>query len=78
MKYFHLSTLLKKINFNEREHFLSITVDELSSPTLKILHAMEILFYYKLTNVGTAIDNNQLEDFLWIYWTFLCYIKYYH
>ncbi|CAF5142822.1 unnamed protein product, partial [Rotaria sp. Silwood1] len=41
---------------------LSITIDELSNPALKLIDSMQILFFYKLNHL-TTLDNNQLEDF---------------
>ncbi|CAF3438746.1 unnamed protein product [Rotaria socialis] len=53
---------LYKKEFQLTKTFLSITVDELSCPTLKLLDAAQILFYHKLTH-ATIFDNNQLEEF---------------
>ncbi len=55
---------LYKNEFQITKTSLSITIDELSSPTLKLLDAAQILFYYKFIHITTTtIDNNQLEDF---------------
>ncbi len=53
---------LYKNEFELTKNFLSITIDELSCPTLKLLDAAQILFYSKLSHLTTT-DNNQLEDF---------------
>ncbi|CAF0769811.1 unnamed protein product [Rotaria sordida] len=53
---------LYKNEFQFKKTFLSRTIDESSNPTLKLLDAMQILFFYKLIH-QTTIDNNQLQDF---------------
>ena len=47
---------LYRNEFQLTKTFLSITVDELSSPTLKLLDAIQILFYYKLIHT-TIVDD---------------------
>jgi len=49
---------LYKTEFQLTKTFLSITIDELSCPTLKLLDAIQMLFHHKLIR-----DNNQFEDF---------------
>ncbi|CAF1381303.1 unnamed protein product [Adineta steineri] len=49
---------LYKIEFQLTKTSLSITIDELSCPTLKLLDAIQMLFHQKLLK-----DNNQFEDF---------------
>ncbi len=51
---------LYKNEFELTKTSLSITIDELSSPTLKLLDAAQILFYYKLIQNN---DQTQLEGF---------------
>ncbi len=53
---------LYKNEFQLTKNSLAITVDELSSPTLKLLDAAQILLYHKLFHLPT-IDQQQLEDF---------------
>ncbi|CAF1464331.1 unnamed protein product, partial [Adineta ricciae] len=49
---------LYKNEFQYTKTCLSVTVDELSSSTLKLLDSIQILFHYKIQK-----DNNQFEDF---------------
>ncbi|CAF4983732.1 unnamed protein product, partial [Rotaria sp. Silwood1] len=53
---------LYKNEFQSTKTLLSITIDELSNPALKLIDSMQILFFYKLNHL-TTLDNNQLEDF---------------
>ncbi|CAF1208474.1 unnamed protein product [Adineta ricciae] len=49
---------LYKNEFQYTKTCLSVTIDELSSSTLKLLDSIQILFHYKIQK-----DNNQFEDF---------------
>ena len=53
---------LYKNEFQLKNCYLSITIDELSCPTLKLFDTIQILFYYKLIH-STTINNNQYDDF---------------
>jgi hypothetical protein len=51
---------LYKNEFQLTKICLSITIDELSCPSLKLLDAMQILFYYKLSQLTTIEDFYEL------------------
>lgn len=54
---------LYKNEFQLTKTFLSITIDELTAPTLKILDSLQILFFHKLIHTTKTIENGQLEEF---------------
>ncbi|CAF2583623.1 unnamed protein product [Rotaria sp. Silwood2] len=55
---------LYRNEFQLTKTLLSITIDESSNPTLKLLDAIQILFFHKLNHLTTTTtDNNQFEDF---------------
>lgn len=53
---------LYKTEFELTKNSLSITIDEQTSPTLKLLDAAQILFYQKVSH-STNIDPKQYDDY---------------